>query len=261
MRIVKKYQDVYYFYIFSSRSVKGLPESPNSDHVCPNCKRRLPSWNRRSTIAHPGLKNLPKTANTQNIHETESTVQRSLGNVADDNLCTSDNVGLNQPGGRELKTVNTDVNDDTKEDYTGVGEMNGQVLPGMVTTNNCQGHQLNQSQDTNEISPEKSPLKVEPSELRELNTSFCQCTKRLQTEELEDCNQRLLPNTANPLHIIDGDNHRYFIGIIDVFTQFKFQKKMEYLYKCVRYPTRSFSTVSPQQYAQRFREFCSAKSE
>uniref|UniRef100_A0A8P4KLX3 Phosphatidylinositol-4-phosphate 5-kinase-like 1 n=1 Tax=Dicentrarchus labrax TaxID=13489 RepID=A0A8P4KLX3_DICLA len=72
--------------------------------------------------------------------------------------------------------------------------------------------------------------------------------------ELQDFkaqNRRLLPNLKNPLHIIDGPEQRYFIGIIDIFTVYGFKKRLEHLWKRLRHPGRSFSTVSPQTYCLR----------
>ncbi|XP_026153492.1 phosphatidylinositol 4-phosphate 5-kinase-like protein 1 isoform X2 [Mastacembelus armatus] len=64
-------------------------------------------------------------------------------------------------------------------------------------------------------------------------------------------NRRLLPNLKNPLHVIDGPEQRYFIGIIDIFTVYGFKKRLEHLWKRLRHPGRSFSTVSPQAYCLR----------
>ncbi|XP_049460047.1 phosphatidylinositol 4-phosphate 5-kinase-like protein 1 [Epinephelus fuscoguttatus] len=64
-------------------------------------------------------------------------------------------------------------------------------------------------------------------------------------------NRRLLPNLKNPLHVIDGPEQRYFIGIIDIFTVYSFKKRLEHLWKMLRHPGRSFSTVSPQTYCLR----------
>ncbi|XP_040013969.1 phosphatidylinositol 4-phosphate 5-kinase-like protein 1 [Xiphias gladius] len=64
-------------------------------------------------------------------------------------------------------------------------------------------------------------------------------------------NRRLLPNLKNPLHVIDGPEQRYFIGIIDIFTVYSFKKRLEHLWKRLRHPGRSFSTVSPQIYCLR----------
>ncbi|XP_047426324.1 phosphatidylinositol 4-phosphate 5-kinase-like protein 1 [Mugil cephalus] len=78
------------------------------------------------------------------------------------------------------------------------------------------------------------------------------CNK--STAELPDFkaqNRRLLPNLKNPLHVIDGPDQRYFIGIIDIFTVYSFKKRLEHLWKRLRHPGRSFSTVSPQTYCQR----------
>ncbi|KAM6976116.1 phosphatidylinositol 4-phosphate 5-kinase-like protein 1 [Tautogolabrus adspersus] len=64
-------------------------------------------------------------------------------------------------------------------------------------------------------------------------------------------NRRLLPNLKNPLHVIDGPEQRYFIGIIDIFTVYSFKKRLEHFWKRLRHPGRSFSTVSPQTYCVR----------
>lgn len=74
------------------------------------------------------------------------------------------------------------------------------------------------------------------------------------TAELQDFraqNRRLLPNLKNPLHVIDGPEQRYFIGIIDIFTVYSFKKRLEHWWKRLRHPGRSFSTVSPQTYCLR----------
>jgi len=75
-----------------------------------------------------------------------------------------------------------------------------------------------------------------------------------ETAELPDFkaqNRRLLPNLKNPLHVIDGPEQRYFIGIIDIFTVYSFKKRLEHMWKRLRHPGRSFSTVSPQTYCLR----------
>ncbi|KAM7393378.1 hypothetical protein PAMA_008166 [Pampus argenteus] len=64
-------------------------------------------------------------------------------------------------------------------------------------------------------------------------------------------NRRLLPNLKNPLHVIDGPDQRYFVGIIDIFTVYSFKKRLEHLWKRLRHPGRTFSTVSPQTYCLR----------
>ncbi|XP_077593117.1 phosphatidylinositol 4-phosphate 5-kinase-like protein 1 [Stigmatopora nigra] len=64
-------------------------------------------------------------------------------------------------------------------------------------------------------------------------------------------NRRLLPNLKNALHVIDGPDQRYFIGIIDIFTVYSLKKRIEYWWKRLRHPGRTFSTVSPQMYCTR----------
>ncbi|XP_028457963.1 phosphatidylinositol 4-phosphate 5-kinase-like protein 1 [Perca flavescens] len=85
-------------------------------------------------------------------------------------------------------------------------------------------------------------------------TLIMRTKKSGDTAELPDFqaqNRRLLPNLKNPLHVIDGPEQRYFIGIIDIFTVYSFKKRLEHLWKRLRHPGRSFSTVSPQTYCLR----------
>ncbi|XP_012708983.3 phosphatidylinositol 4-phosphate 5-kinase-like protein 1 [Fundulus heteroclitus] len=72
-----------------------------------------------------------------------------------------------------------------------------------------------------------------------------------QIPDFKAQNRRLLPNQKNPLHVIDGPDQRYFIGIIDVFTVYGFKKRLEHLWKSLRHPGKSFSTVSPHTYSRR----------
>ncbi|XP_053709799.1 phosphatidylinositol 4-phosphate 5-kinase-like protein 1 isoform X2 [Synchiropus splendidus] len=64
-------------------------------------------------------------------------------------------------------------------------------------------------------------------------------------------NLRLLPDLKNPLHVIDGPEQRYFIGIIDIFTVYSFKKRLEHWWKTLRHLGRTFSTVSPPAYRLR----------
>ncbi|KAA0714442.1 Phosphatidylinositol 4-phosphate 5-kinase-like protein 1 [Triplophysa tibetana] len=71
-------------------------------------------------------------------------------------------------------------------------------------------------------------------------------------QQMETQNRRLLPDFRNPLHVIDGPHSRYFVGIIDIFTEYGLKKKLENLWKRMKYPRRAFSTVSPSAYSLRF---------
>ncbi|XP_064164770.1 phosphatidylinositol 4-phosphate 5-kinase-like protein 1 [Anguilla rostrata] len=68
-------------------------------------------------------------------------------------------------------------------------------------------------------------------------------------------NRRLLPSFRNPLHVIDGPDRRYFVGIVDVFTVYGLRKRLERLWKSLRHPGRSVSTVSPPAYAHRLSQW------
>eukprot|EP00058_Branchiostoma_floridae_P002695 XP_002588183.1 hypothetical protein BRAFLDRAFT_118884 [Branchiostoma floridae] len=74
-------------------------------------------------------------------------------------------------------------------------------------------------------------------------------------------NRRLLLNTPNNLHIVDGEEYRYFLGIIDFFVTYSLKKKLENLWKKIRFPGQSFSTVPPNVYAERFRKYMAEHSE
>ncbi|NWX96873.1 PI5L1 protein, partial [Nothoprocta ornata] len=63
--------------------------------------------------------------------------------------------------------------------------------------------------------------------------------------------RRLLPASRNPLHVLDGPQLRYFVGIIDLFTVYDCRKRLEHLWKSIRYPGQAFSTVCPAEYARR----------
>nr|XP_020474360.1 phosphatidylinositol 4-phosphate 5-kinase-like protein 1 [Monopterus albus] len=121
------------------------------------------------------------------------------------------------------------------------------IVPGAVREDEFTLHEANNSclkqpqagdassSSTLPISPKLLGPGSGPAELRDLVTQ----------------NRRLLPNVKNPLHVIDGPEQRYFIGIIDIFTVYSFKKRLEQLWKTLRYPGRSFSTVSPQTYCLR----------
>nr|XP_019949152.1 PREDICTED: phosphatidylinositol 4-phosphate 5-kinase-like protein 1 [Paralichthys olivaceus] len=71
-------------------------------------------------------------------------------------------------------------------------------------------------------------------------------------QDFQEHHHRLLPNCKNAIHVIDGPDQRYFVGIIDIFTVFNCKKKLENLWKSLRYPGRAFSTMRPTKYSRRF---------
>ncbi|XP_048100422.1 phosphatidylinositol 4-phosphate 5-kinase-like protein 1 isoform X2 [Alosa alosa] len=76
-----------------------------------------------------------------------------------------------------------------------------------------------------------------------------------ELQEFHDQNRRLLPEFKNPVHVIDGPELRYFVGVVDIFTVYGLKKRLENLWKRIRFPGRAFSTVSPTAYAQRFSQW------
>ena len=73
-------------------------------------------------------------------------------------------------------------------------------------------------------------------------------------------NRRLLLNCNNSLHIIDGANYRYYIGIIDFFTRFKLRQKAGKIFKDLKTCCGSHSTEPPEVYGPRFYEFIADRS-
>ncbi|XP_014027133.1 phosphatidylinositol 4-phosphate 5-kinase-like protein 1 isoform X1 [Salmo salar] len=73
-----------------------------------------------------------------------------------------------------------------------------------------------------------------------------------ELQEFHAHHRRLLPNFKNSVHVIDGPELRYFVGIVDIFTVYGLKKRLENLWKSLRFPGRAFSTVSPSTYSQRF---------
>ncbi|KAM7366930.1 hypothetical protein PAMP_014865 [Pampus punctatissimus] len=73
-----------------------------------------------------------------------------------------------------------------------------------------------------------------------------------ELQEFHEHHCRLLPNCKNSIHVIDGPDRRYFVGIIDIFTVYGSKKRLENLWKNIRFPGRAFSTVSPPKYSRRF---------
>ncbi|XP_054440843.1 phosphatidylinositol 4-phosphate 5-kinase-like protein 1 [Pteronotus mesoamericanus] len=80
-------------------------------------------------------------------------------------------------------------------------------------------------------------------------------------DEPEAQNRRLLPDTPNALHILDGPEQRYFLGLVDLATVYGLRKRLEHLWKMLRYPNRTFSTVSPALYARRLCQWVEAHTE
>ncbi|XP_062399893.1 phosphatidylinositol 4-phosphate 5-kinase-like protein 1 [Sardina pilchardus] len=76
-----------------------------------------------------------------------------------------------------------------------------------------------------------------------------------ELQEFHEQNRRLLPDFKNPVHVVDGPELRYFVGVVDVFTVYGLKKRLENLWKRIRFPGRAFSTVSPTAYAQRFSQW------
>ncbi|XP_029415120.1 phosphatidylinositol 4-phosphate 5-kinase-like protein 1 isoform X2 [Nannospalax galili] len=77
----------------------------------------------------------------------------------------------------------------------------------------------------------------------------------------EGQNRRLLSDVPNAFHILDGPEQRYFLGLVDLTTVYGLRKRLEQLWKMLRYPGRTFSTVSPARYASRLCQWVEAHTE
>ena len=73
-----------------------------------------------------------------------------------------------------------------------------------------------------------------------------------ELQEFQVQNRRLLPEFKNPVHVVDGPELLYFVGVVDIFTVYGLKKRLENLWKRIRFPGRAFSTVSPPAYSHRF---------
>ncbi|XP_052219689.1 phosphatidylinositol 4-phosphate 5-kinase-like protein 1 isoform X1 [Dreissena polymorpha] len=68
-------------------------------------------------------------------------------------------------------------------------------------------------------------------------------------------NRRLLLNNENCLHIIDGEQYRYYVGVIDFFTVFGCRQQVAKILKDIKNCCGSHSSVPPEVYGERFFEF------
>ncbi|XP_056012350.1 phosphatidylinositol 4-phosphate 5-kinase-like protein 1 isoform X2 [Ostrea edulis] len=64
----------------------------------------------------------------------------------------------------------------------------------------------------------------------------------------DSANRRLLPECKNPLHVIDGTHERYYMGIIDFFTQYECKQQVARVLKVFKNCTGDHSTVPPDNY-------------
>ena len=65
-------------------------------------------------------------------------------------------------------------------------------------------------------------------------------------------NLRLLSSNRNPLHIIEGPEYRYYIGIVDFFMRYHFKQKVERILKAVVGCSCNHSTQPSDVYAKRW---------
>ncbi|XP_059193650.1 phosphatidylinositol 4-phosphate 5-kinase-like protein 1 [Centropristis striata] len=97
--------------------------------------------------------------------------------------------------------------------------------------------------------------------LQEIHDPDRETRTDLELQEFHEEHRRLLPNCKNAVHVMDGPDRRYFVGIIDIFTVYGWKKRLENLWKNLRFPGRAFSTVSPVKYSNRFCQWIQSHSE
>lgn len=78
--------------------------------------------------------------------------------------------------------------------------------------------------------------------------------------EFKQSNRRLLLTCRNTLHVINGAEYRYYLGIVDFFTMYECRQRMGRLLKTVKYFSTNHSTVPPDEYAERFLKFISERT-
>ncbi|KAM9392983.1 phosphatidylinositol 4-phosphate 5-kinase-like protein 1 isoform 1-T2 [Pholidichthys leucotaenia] len=89
-------------------------------------------------------------------------------------------------------------------------------------------------------------------ELQDMSSPAKESRSDSELQEFNKHHRRLLPNFKNAIHVVDGTERRYFVGIIDIFTVYSLKKRLENFWKSICYPGRQFSTVSPTKYSHRF---------
>lgn len=77
--------------------------------------------------------------------------------------------------------------------------------------------------------------------------------------KFQEEHRRLLPRCLNELHIIDGQECRYFLGIVDFLTRFDWRMKIAQYWKMIKYRCGDHSTKRPDVYQHRFVSFLSSK--
>ncbi len=68
-------------------------------------------------------------------------------------------------------------------------------------------------------------------------------------------NRRLLPKSRNALHIVNGPEYRYYLGIIDFFTLYECRQKTGRVLKSMQFCSHEHSTLPPQSYGERLKRF------
>lgn len=68
-------------------------------------------------------------------------------------------------------------------------------------------------------------------------------------------NRRLLPDTPNAVHIIDGPGNRYYLGIVDIFTPYGLRQRLGGLGKTLLLCGSNHSSANPDKYAKRLLDF------
>ncbi|KAL5012428.1 hypothetical protein ScPMuIL_010979 [Solemya velum] len=152
---------------------------------------------------------------------------------------------LHQETGRHIKFTSTPDDDNVIVNVNG-NSVRCEDISVIAPTNQSAG---DESAECIEMKPfKRPPLQKQSSLLRSLTD-----VSYLDDNGIK--NRRLLPNCKNALHIIDGEHHRYFVGLIDFFTLYEYRQRVGRIYKNVKYTCRDHSTLPPDEYGDRLFQF------
>ena len=178
---------------------------------------------------------------TVSASQVQSTVVPTPQNSPFKNQVNKGSPQLNNQNG--LKAASTG-------DKLGVDNIQHDSIQGEQVADGCVGNGSGTKQINVPLSDIVQKSSLKPIVLRSLSDA-----EYLDSTGMVFKNRRLLLNCNNNLHIIDGENHRYYIGIIDFFTRFQLRQKLGKIVKDLKTCCGSHSTVRPEYYGQRFYEF------
>ena len=107
-------------------------------------------------------------------------------------------------------------------------------------------------------------LAIEKSKLKEVEPSMEVSIKPVVkssnqihplTKKAQDCQLSDVHESPKGVHILESGHQRYYIGIIDIFTQYDTRQKIGRVCKTLKFCSSNHSSLPPRKYAKRFLEF------